>query len=102
LVNFKTEEECELDLPSAYTPNGDGFNDGYEIKGIERFPDNRFRVFNRWGNEVYNKEDYTNTDWVGQNNDGSQLPEGTYFVILEITGRDIKKHTYVDLRRYAK
>ncbi|MFM9026789.1 MAG: gliding motility-associated C-terminal domain-containing protein, partial [Bacteroidota bacterium] len=91
--------ECELELPSGFTPNSDGFNDGYVIHGIGLYPDNVFKVFNRWGNLVYNRDDYQNADWIGQNNDGDLLPEGTYFVILEIVGNNIQKSTYVDLRR---
>lgn len=96
---LNSEGACELDLPTAFSPNGDGFNDGYFIKGIDRYPNNVFRVFNRWGNEVYNKDDYTNSDWIGQNNSGQQLPDGTYFVVLVIADKDIRKGTYVDLRK---
>jgi len=91
--------ECGLDLPTAFSPNGDGKNDGYEIKGVWQYPDNIFRVFNRWGNEVFYKEDYVNCDWVGQNNKGEPLPDGTYFVIFEVVGQDLQRNTFVDLRR---
>lgn len=91
--------ECGLQLPTAFSPNGDGKNDGYEIKGVWQYPNNRFRVFNRWGNEVYNKSNYVNTDWIGQNNNGDPLPDGTYFVVFEVIGDDIRLSTYVDLRR---
>ncbi len=90
---------CAIQLPTGFTPNNDTYNDGYEIKGIEGYPLNVFRVFNRWGNEVYTKEDYKNTDWKGQNNSGSELPEGTYFVILEIKNTQTKLNSYVDLRK---
>ncbi len=94
-----SSDECELELPTAISPNGDSKNDGFEIKGLWIYPDNVFRVFNRWGNEVYSREDYRNTDWFGQNNDGEPLPDGTYFVIFEVVGKDIRRNTYVDLRR---
>jgi gliding motility-associated-like protein len=99
IVNY--DEACELELPTAFTPNNDGFNDGYFIKGIDGYPNNFFTVFNRWGNLVYSKEDYVNTDWIGQDEDGNPLPEGTYFVLLQIKNSDIKKSTFVDLRRYS-
>ncbi|HRH67298.1 MAG TPA: gliding motility-associated C-terminal domain-containing protein, partial [Bacteroidia bacterium] len=100
-VSVDYDNECDLDLPSGFSPNGDTYNDGYEIKGIEGYPNNTFRVFNRWGNEVYSKENYVNTDWRGQNNSGEDLPEGTYFVVLKIKNSDLRKNTYVDLRRYV-
>jgi gliding motility-associated-like protein len=99
LIHF--DSDCELELPSGFSPNGDTYNDGYEIRGIEAYPHNVFRVFNRWGNEVYSKVNYQNTDWKGQNKKGDDLPEGTYYVILQITDKDITKNTYVDLRRYT-
>ena len=101
VVFVKYDIDCELQLPSAFSPNGDLYNDGYLIKGIEAYPKNIFRVFNRWGNEVYVKQNYVNTEWMGQNKNGDDLPEGTYFVILQITDKDITKNTYVDLRRYS-
>ncbi|MBK9540723.1 MAG: gliding motility-associated C-terminal domain-containing protein [Bacteroidetes bacterium] len=100
-VSVDYDNQCDIDLPTGFSPNDDTYNDGYEIKGIEGYPNNSFRVFNRWGNEVYAKENYVNTDWKGQNNNGEELPEGTYFVVLTIKNSEIKKNTYVDLRRYV-
>jgi gliding motility-associated-like protein len=100
-------EVCDsslLEMPTGFSPNKDGHNDNFVIHGIE-FTFNRqnnFIVFNRWGNEVYSKENYWN-DWYGQNQDGGLLSDGTYFVILTITnpgpnlGRVLKG--FVDLRR---
>lgn len=72
------------------TPNGDGFNDVFTIKGIENFPDNNVQIFNRWGNVVFEKSGYDNgkskESWEGQSNKGSDkmLPSGTYFYLLEL------------------
>lgn len=100
-------EVCDsslLEMPTGFSPNKDGHNDNFVIHGIE-FSFNRqntFIVFNRWGNEVFSKENYWN-DWYGQNKDGGLLSDGTYFVILTITnpgpnqGRVLKG--YVDMRR---
>ena len=89
-VNY--DASCDLVLPSGFSPNGDGFNDGYYIRGLESYPFNYFTVFNRWGNEVYYREDYVNNEWVGDDNNGNNLPEGTYYVILTIKDSDIKKN----------
>jgi len=85
-----------LKLYTALSPNGDNFNDTYVIDGVQDCPDNQFKVFNRWGNLVYEKDSYLN-DWFGQDMDGNTLSDGTYFVIFE--GCGAKFNTYVDLRR---
>lgn len=86
----------ELQLYTALSPNGDGFNDTYVIDGVQDCPDNQFKVFNRWGNLVYEKDSYLN-EWFGQDKDGNTLSDGTYFVIFEGCGAEF--NTYVDLRR---
>jgi len=101
-ITISHEGIClDFELPTGFSPNGDGYNDFYDIHGIERYPDNNFIVFNRWGNEVYNIDNYNNTShrWDGQNNNGDPLPDGTYYVILLVNKGDIKRNTYVDLRR---
>jgi gliding motility-associated-like protein len=99
IVHLHEAGECELEMPSAFSPNGDGYNDGFFIRGIDRFSENILTVFNRWGNEVFTKENYKNTQWYGQNKNGDDLPEGTYFVVLIIKGMETKLSTFVDLRR---
>jgi gliding motility-associated-like protein len=103
-VRIKDESECgDLELPTGYTPNGDGYNDSYIIHGLSAYPENSFIVFNRWGNEVFHKDNYKNNgdegDWHGQNNKGEDLPTGTYYVILTIKNSKLFLNTYVDLRR---
>ncbi len=85
-------------LPNAFTPNNDGFNDYFEVKGIQDFPDNELTVFNRWGLEVYSMEHYMN-NWDGRDNNGNMVSDGTYFAVLKL--RSINKYykTYIDLRR---
>ena len=63
-------------IPNIFTPNGDGKNDLFVIKGLDSFPGSQLLIFNRWGNEVYRAGNYLN-DW-----DGSGLAEGTYYYIL--------------------
>ncbi|MBS1568484.1 MAG: choice-of-anchor L domain-containing protein [Bacteroidetes bacterium] len=87
----------ELAMPSGFTPNGDGNNDAFVVHGIDAFPDNQLTVFNRWGNVVYDQLHYSN-DWRGENQQGRQLPDGTYFIILRLDATQTLQH-YVDLRR---
>ncbi|MBP6658794.1 MAG: gliding motility-associated C-terminal domain-containing protein, partial [Bacteroidia bacterium] len=98
IVRRNTDAECELDIPTGITPNDDGKNDQLVIHGIERYPDNVLTIYNRWGNLVYQKENYAN-EWVGQNNSNEFLPEGTYFIVLVIRNTTIQMTSYIDLRR---
>ena len=91
-------EPSDLVLPTGYTPNGDGHNDAFIIQGLESYPHNTLVVLNRWGNVVYDRLNYSN-DWVGENGHGQQLPDGTYFVILNVNDGQRTLQTYVDLRR---
>jgi gliding motility-associated-like protein len=72
----------DLLMPTLITPNLDGRNDFFFIKGIETFGKCTLSVFNRWGALVYYSEQYAN-EWDGKNIDGSLLPEDTYFYTLK-------------------
>ncbi len=80
-------------IPQVFTPNGDGHNDVFEIKGLDSYPNNSLQIFNRWGNEVFKAKPYKN-DWDGSPNaagktGSGKLPTGTYFYILDL-GDDAK------------
>ncbi|WP_318344845.1 gliding motility-associated C-terminal domain-containing protein [Flagellimonas baculiformis] len=91
-----------FEIFNGITPNGDGSNDYFRILGIENYPDNQLKIYNRWGVLVYESENY------GQGNnlffgisDGratfqkdKQLPSGTYFYILTFTGTNPGKDSY--------
>lgn len=66
----------KLEIPNVFTPNGDGYNDYFVIKGIENCDKRRLVVRNRAGNIVYRNNSYENT-W-----DGSDCPDGTYNYML--------------------
>ncbi len=80
-----------LDIPQFLSPNGDGKNDVWVINNLTTdFPNNKVKIFNRWGNEVYVANPYMN-DWDGRPNTvislGSNiLPAGTYFFVLDLYG----------------
>lgn len=93
-----TDALPDLEMPTAYSPNGDGANDFFVIKGIERYSDNELLVFNRWGGLVYDQKGYSN-QWNGKSNNGEELPDGTYYVILKIYSDDITLTGYVYLKR---
>jgi len=69
---------CQLIIPDVFTPNGDGINDSFEILGLENYTSARLLIFDRWGGKVFESDNYANTF------NGDDLPEGTYFYVLEL------------------
>ena len=68
---------------NVLTPNGDGENDVWIIKGIQDYPDNSVQIFDKWGDVVYKKDHYEN-DWDGKGTSGDYLPAGTYFYLVKL------------------
>lgn len=85
-------------IPEGFSPNGDGVNDLFVIRGISHFPENNIVIFNRWGNKVFEAAPYQDT-WDGKSTmglhiGGEDLPVGTYFYVLELgDGSDFYKGT---------
>jgi len=82
---------AEFQLVSIITPNGDGDNDELVFKGLEVFPENRLTIYNRWGNIVFKRSRYQESDilWDGTNG-GEELPADTYYYVLEFDGNTYK------------
>jgi gliding motility-associated-like protein len=89
-----------LEMPNGISPNNDGLNDFFVVRGLDAFSENEILIYNRWGNLVYERKNYDNT-WAATNSKGEELPDATYFVILTVkTGSDdIVLTGYVDVRR---
>ena len=100
LNNSSTIETFPSDffIPQGFSPNGDGTNDLFVIRGIGQYPLNTFTIFNRWGNKVFDAIPYKN-EWNGKSTSGirvggDELPVGTYFYVLDLgDGSDIIKGT---------
>jgi gliding motility-associated-like protein len=67
-------------IPKGISPNGDGKNENWDLTSIDVISLN---LFNRYGQLVYEKKNYTN-EWFGQNNNSQSLPDGTYFYVLHL------------------
>lgn len=67
---------------AVITPNGDGLNEELIFWCLENYQQKRLQIFNRWGQLVFETDDYNN-DWAGTNRRGNNVPEGAYFFILE-------------------
>ncbi len=69
---------CEIEVPNVFSPNGDGANDRFVIEGILG-TDNTVRIFNRWGQKVFEARNYAN-NWAAQD-----LSDGTYFYEVTVS-----------------
>ncbi len=90
-----------LSIPEGISPNSDGKNDFLVIPCIEDYSNNIIKIYNRYGTQVYQANDYIN-NWDGKANMGvpnssSLLPVGTYFYILKIEGFEKPLQGYVYL-----
>ena len=90
VVTIVITKDKPLTIYNGVSSNNDGKNDGFTIEGIEAYPKNTLKIFNRWGVLVYEKEGYTNAEpFDGYSNgrstveQGKRLPQGTYYYILD-------------------
>lgn len=79
---------CGIQPYSGLTSNGDGHNDLWIIDYIDLHQPNSVMIYNRWGMMVWKGDNYDNSTvvWNGAAQDGSALPDGTYFYVIEVTG----------------
>lgn len=97
-VSEEPEEEEDL-TQYGFSPNGDGINDYWTIDGIEASPENTVSIYNRWGDMVFQVQGYDNraNAFDGTANEktkmgANELPSGTYFFNIEVTGEhNLKK-----------
>ena len=84
-----TNEVLTFFVTNVITPGDrDNKNDEFIIKGIERFAASRLVIFNRWGNHVFEADNYQN-NW-----DAQGLTAGSYFYVLELTDSNGNMQTF--------
>jgi gliding motility-associated-like protein len=78
-------------VPNAFTPNGDGINDLWNIKSIEAYPKCIVSVYSRYGTLIYQSKGYPRS-WDGTSN-GTPVPTGTYYYIINLNEDNSKPLT---------
>ncbi|MEO8148170.1 MAG: gliding motility-associated C-terminal domain-containing protein [Bacteroidia bacterium] len=81
---------CAISVPNFVTPNGDNINDVFFIKNLEQYDGVDLKIYNRWGNVVYESSDYGAANNYGFKDE----PDGTYFYVLNVPGTEITTKGY--------
>jgi gliding motility-associated-like protein len=82
IVKLNPVNLCIIVIPNTFTPNGDGVNDLWNIAALQGYPNCSLTIFTRYGSVIYKSTGYVKA-WDGNFN-GSALPVGTYYYILDI------------------
>lgn len=93
----------EMFTPTGFTPNGDGINDYLKFNGIENSDENDLIIYNRWGTKVKSIVNYSNDfGWDGKDEDGDDLPEDTYYYILNVKDDGVSQthKGFIVIKRY--
>ena len=86
-----TFAESKLEVPNAFTPNGDGINDIFRVKeGHRSILSFKGIIFSRWGKKIFEWTDI-NSGWDGRTG-GKNAPDGAYYLRIEAKGADGKNY----------
>lgn len=101
LITVDTTDGCRPDFFTAFSPDGDGFNDEWYIPLADLVQNNRVSILNRWGDVVWRKEGYNNSEviWDGTNMGGDPLAQGTYYFVFDDLGLNTSYAGWVQIVR---
>ena len=108
-VNVTTVDGCQLsdsivvdriycDIQKGISPNNDNKNDFFDLRLMNV---QKLGIYNRLGTNVYSKNEYTN-EWIGQSDSGSELPDGTYYYVIEFKNNQPSKTGWIYINRNSK
>jgi gliding motility-associated-like protein len=95
----QSQAELEIQnctIPKGISPIGDGKNDFFDIS---HFDVKQLSIFNRYGMRVYHKENYKK-EWNGVSDKGQELPDATYYYLIELKNGDKKTGWVYVLREH--
>ncbi len=71
-----------LNIPTAFTPNGDGYNDTWVIDNIQLYPEAVIEIYNRWGELIFRSDKGYDNPWDGTFR-GRELPIDSYYYVID-------------------
>jgi gliding motility-associated-like protein len=86
-----TVENIYCNIQKGISPNADTKNDFFDLALLDV---KRLSIFNRYGTKVYSKQSYVN-EWYGQADDGKELPDATYYYVIEFNGAESAKTGWI-------
>ena len=75
-----------VSIPNAFTPNGDGVNDIWNIANLNTYSQSHVQIFNRYGTLVFNSVGYA-TPWDGTAK-STRVPDGVYYYVITLSPGD--------------
>ena len=84
--------DCYLDIPNAFSPNGDGVNDYFFPRQLlsKSVTDFHMSIFNRWGELIFETSNLDGIGWDGKFN-GVMQPEGVFIYVIDANFKDGEK-----------
>ncbi|MEQ8423806.1 MAG: gliding motility-associated C-terminal domain-containing protein, partial [Cyclobacteriaceae bacterium] len=101
-ATINIEVEGDIIIRNGISPNGDGLNDFLKLENIVSLgPNNRVTIFTRWGDKVFEIENYDNLTrrFEGKSNSGKELTSGVYFYKIEFTNGRPELTGYLTIKR---
>jgi gliding motility-associated-like protein len=101
VIDCEVLPETDFEIFNGVTPDSDGINDYFIITGLELYPNNNMKIYNRWGILVYETDNYCGGPDCNGNvfrgisegrvtvRQNEELPTGTYYYVLTILENDI-------------
>jgi gliding motility-associated-like protein len=78
----QVEVNTTLEIPTAFTPDGDNYNDVWNIKELANYPECKVEIFTRSGHKIFESVGYE-TPWDGTDN-GAQVDQGAYYFVIRL------------------
>ncbi|MBI3237940.1 MAG: gliding motility-associated C-terminal domain-containing protein [Flavobacteriia bacterium] len=71
-------------IPGSFSPNDDGVNDTWVIKGIDLYPNAKVTIYDRWGQEILDVVGYSAAKSWDATHNGHKVTDGTFYYVIDL------------------